>query len=102
MKDAYLQTSDILLGTEVLNGSLQLSEFKRIGCTSSNQGLFRCKFYAKLGVSVSGNEGNLINHFVGSQSGYFREATFFRSTDGKWLCADVVNSPASNPPVTGQ
>jgi hypothetical protein len=102
MKEAYLGTSDILLGNELLSGNLQLSEFKRMGCTPASQGLYRCKFYAKLGLSASGDEGQLIDHLIGSQSGYFREATFFQNPEGKWLCVDVVNSSSNDAAAMGQ
>lgn len=98
IRGAYLETGDVLLGNDLLSGDLQLSEFKKISCRPAGQGLFRCKFYAKFGLASASDEKKLIDHIVGSQSGYFREAMFFQNSEGKWICTDVTNfsSPATS------
>lgn len=92
IREAYLNTGDVLLGNDLLNGELQLSEFKKISCTSTGQNIFYCKFYAKFGVSNLNGDRDVIQHIIGSQSGYFREATFFQNSAGEWVCAEVTDA----------
>lgn len=91
MRKAYLDTDDVRLGSELLDGNLSLSEFRKVDCIDVESGIYRCKFYAKFSAQSSGGPGQkILSQIVSSQTGYFREALFFKNSVGKLLCTDIT------------
>jgi len=90
MKSAYMATDDVRVGNDLLGGEVKLSEFKKFKCTRGENSVFRCRFYAKFALKEQQDEGaRLLSGLIGSGSGYFREASFFKADSGTWLCTDV-------------
>lgn len=90
MKAAYMATNDVLLSNDLLGGAVQIAEFKKIECNHRENGIFSCRFYAKFSLKEQKDDGNrLLSGLIGSGSGYFREASFFKSDSGVWLCTEV-------------
>jgi len=95
MKAAYMATDDVRLSNDLLGGAVQLAEFKKFECTRGENNLFRCRFYAKFELKEQKDDGaRLLSGLIGSGSGYFREATFFKADSGTWLCTEV--NPVEN------
>lgn len=95
MKAAYTATDDVRLSNNLLGGAVQLTEFKKFKCTRGENNLFRCRFYAKFALKEQKDDGaRLLSGLIGSGSGYFREATFFKADSGNWLCTEV--NPVEN------
>jgi hypothetical protein len=91
MREAYLETDDVRLGSEFLDGNLSLSEFRKVNCIEVEGGIYRCRFYAKFSVQGSGGQGQqILSQIVSSQTGYFREALFFKNSVGRLLCTDIT------------
>jgi len=90
MKLAYLQTDEVRLGADLLGGKLELTEFRKIDCQTSGKNLSKCRFYAKFGTQKEGDKGQeMLSHLISSQTGFFREAVFFKNDSGNWICTDV-------------
>ncbi len=90
MKAAYAATDDVRLGNKLMGGTVQLAEFKKFECTRGDNSIFRCRFYAKFALKDEKDEGqSLFSGLIGSGSGYFREATFFKSDNGSWICTEI-------------
>jgi hypothetical protein len=95
MKAAYMATDDVRFSNDLLGGAVQIAEFKKFECTRGENNLFRCRFYAKFELKEQKDDGaRLLSGLIGSGSGYFREATFFKADSGTWLCAEV--NPVEN------
>ena len=90
MKSAYMATDDVRLGNDLLDGKMKLAEFKKLECTRGKNSVFRCRFYAKFALKEQEDDSaRLLSGLIGSGSGYFREALFFKAEGGTWLCTDV-------------
>ncbi|MFM7028538.1 MAG: hypothetical protein ACKOXK_07680 [Chakrabartia sp.] len=91
MRQAYLETDDVRLGSELLGGALALAEFRKVGCSAAGKGMFRCKFFSKFSTETGNSEGGkLLSNIVSSQTASFREAVFFKNDAGQWLCTEVT------------
>ena len=101
MRAAYMMTDDVKLGSSLMDGKIQLAEFKKLNCAPDQNGIFRCRFFARFDVSAPKDEGEaLISRVIGSQSSYFREALFFKNSSGTWTCAQVVPLDGLEKPAT--
>jgi hypothetical protein len=90
IKAAYMATDDVRVGNDLLGGEVKLAEFKKFECTRGDNSVFRCRFYAKFALKEPTDDGaRLLSGLIGSGSGYFREASFFKADSGAWLCTDV-------------
>lgn len=90
MKAAYMSTDDVRLSNDLLGGAVQIAEFKKFKCTHGENNVFRCRFYAKFSLKEQKDDGaRLLSGLIGSGSGYFREASFFKIDSGAWLCTEV-------------
>lgn len=92
MRKAYLETDDVRLGSELLDGNLSLSEFRKVDCIEAGEGIYRCKFYAKFSTQDSSGQGQkILSRIVSWQTGYFREALFFKNSVGSLLCTEITS-----------
>ena len=92
MRNAYRENDDVRLGSEFLSGNLSLSEFRKFDCVEEGSGMYRCKFYSKFSAQHDRSGGQkILSHIIGSQTGFIREALFFKNSDGKWLCTEVIS-----------
>ena len=90
MRLAYLQTDEVRLGGDLLGGKVQLTEFRKVDCQKNDGNFLKCRFYAKFGTPKEGDKGQeMLSHLISSQTGFFREAIFFKNEAGNWVCTNV-------------